>query len=122
MPPETRSYDEQYRWLRERTDAASDLEREFLDYLHDQRLRLPDHAQYSPEVDLFSQPDFFYERNGLRGVCVFADGPAHDQPERAERDRQVREALADKGYRVVVLRYDQPIAKQVAEAMVVFRK
>ncbi|GIW10805.1 MAG: DEAD/DEAH box helicase [Dehalococcoidia bacterium] len=43
-----RSYDEHYRWLLDRTDPASTLEREFLDYLHAHKLRLPDLAQHRP--------------------------------------------------------------------------
>jgi hypothetical protein len=115
-----RDYETQYRWLRERTDPASPLERRFLDYLYERKLRLPDHAQYRPEADIATQPDFYYERDGMRGVCVFVDGPAHDAPDQAERDRQVRQALEDRGYRVVVIRHDRPFAEQVASEPTVF--
>ncbi len=115
-----REYDAQYQWLRERTDPASPLERQFLDYLYEHKLRLPDHAQYQPEADIAAQPDFYYERAGLPGVCVFVDGPAHDAPDQAEHDRQVRQALEDRGYRVVVLRHDRPFQEQVAKEPTVF--
>lgn len=115
-----RDYEEQYRWLRERTDPASPLERQFLDYLYEHKLRLPDHAQYRPEADIAAQPDFYYERDGLPGVCVFVDGPAHDAPHQAAHDQQVRQALEDRGYRVVVIRYDRPFEEQVAKEPTVF--
>lgn len=41
-PATGRSYDEQYAWLRDRTDPASSLEREFLECLYQRKLRLPD--------------------------------------------------------------------------------
>ncbi len=109
-----RDYEEQYRWLCERTDPASSLEREFLSHLYQQRLRLPDRAQHRPAADVDAQTDFYYERDGLPGICVFVDGPAHDQPAQAERDREVREALEEHGYRVVAVRYDRGFAEQTA--------
>jgi ATP-dependent helicase YprA (DUF1998 family) len=105
-----RTREEHYRSLLERVD--SDFEREFLDHLHAHGLRLPDHAQYRP-VDLHAQADFYYEREGVPGICVFVDGPAHDDPQQAARDRAVREELEDCGYRVVVVRYDRPLAEQL---------
>jgi hypothetical protein len=65
-----RSYDEQYGWLLERTDPQSSLERQFLESLFEARLRLPSHAQYRPCQDVPAQPDFYYDRDGLPGVCV----------------------------------------------------
>ncbi|MBI3979122.1 MAG: DEAD/DEAH box helicase [Chloroflexi bacterium] len=108
-----RSYDEQYRWLVDRTDPNSDLERQFLRYLFEHRLRLPDHAQYRPIDDLAVQPDFYYEREGIRGICVFVDGPHHDVPTQVTQDRALRAELEDRGCRVVVIRYDQPIAEEI---------
>jgi hypothetical protein len=57
-PTEGRSYDEQYAWLRERTDPASSFECEFLDRLYRRKLRLPDFAQYTPAADLLCSPIF----------------------------------------------------------------
>ncbi len=115
-----RSYDEHYRWLLDRTDPASPLERDFLDYLHAHKLRLPDLAQHRPSPDLPIQTDFFYHREGLKGVCVFIDGPAHDTAAQAERDCTLRDALADEGFRVITIRYDQPFEDQIRKYPEVF--
>src|SRR5437660_5675238 len=46
--------------------------------LFDSRRRLPDRAQYRPEPGVYAEADFFYEREGLKGVAVFIDGLHHD--------------------------------------------
>lgn len=115
-----RSYEEQYQWLLERIDPASGAERRFLHYLRERRHRLPDQAQHRPEPEVPAQPDFYYQRDGLRGVCVFVDGPPHDAPHQAAHDREVREALEDLGYKVVVIRHDRPFKEQVERYSSVF--
>jgi len=103
-----RTREEHYHWLRGYTDSRSDLEREFLDTLYHHGYRLPDEAQR-----LISEPkcipDFFYEPN----VCVFCDGSVHDEPDQRERDEIVRRQLRARGYRVIVIRYDQDLIKQI---------
>jgi hypothetical protein len=84
-------------------DPASSLETQFLHFLHDHGLRLPDTAQNRPCADVAVQPDFYYERDGRPGVCVFIDGAVHDESEQAAHDRQVREELEDRGYRIVAI-------------------
>ncbi|MBI3969731.1 MAG: DUF1998 domain-containing protein [Chloroflexi bacterium] len=115
-----RPRDEHFAWLRERTDPASTLEREFLEYLYGHKLRLPEQAQCQPEIDVPAQPDFHYLRDGRAGVCVFADGPSHDDPQQAARDRQAREELEDRGYQVVVISYKRPFEEQVRDYPEVF--
>jgi hypothetical protein len=106
-----RSYEEQYHWLRERTDPASELERRFLDHLYRTNRCLPDHAQ--PHLaDYPARPDFYYE--DVR-ACVFCDGAVHDQPDVQAEDQRVRADLADLGYRVVVIRYDRDLEEQMGE-------
>jgi hypothetical protein len=99
--------------LRDRTDPASTLETAFLDWLHGNGLRLPDRAQYRPDDEVAAQPDFYYLRNGIPGVCVFVDGPTHDAPGQVIHDQQIREALEDSGYRVISIRPGS-FAEQVA--------
>src|SRR5262249_22053739 len=102
-------------------DPGSSFERAFLTYLHANRLRLPDQAQHIPADDIAVQPDFYYERDGIPGVCVFIDGPTHSVAAQADRDHTVREALKDQGFRVIAITSNRPIAEQVAEHMDVFR-
>jgi very-short-patch-repair endonuclease len=114
VKPDGRTYDEQYAWLRERTDPASSFERALLDHLYERKLRLPDFAQHTPEPDVFAQADFYYQRGNIPGICVFIDGSHHDGATRSGEDRQAREALEDHGYRVLTIRSDRPLADQIA--------
>jgi hypothetical protein len=50
----------------------------------------------------------------LPGVCVFCDGPDHDQTNRKESDERERGELSDLGYRVVTIRYDLKLEDQVS--------
>jgi superfamily II DNA/RNA helicase len=109
-----RSRKEQYAWLEERRDQNSSLEHDFLKLLYETDRRLPDRAQYRPEQEAYAEPDFYYERDGLPGVCVFCDGPAHDQPVRKESDQRERGKLGDLGYRIVTIRYDSGLQDQIA--------
>jgi very-short-patch-repair endonuclease len=103
-------------------DPESSFERAFLEYLYKNGLHLPDHAQHTPADGIAVQPDFYYERDGIPGVCVFIDGFHHDEPAQAEHDRTVREALKDQGFRVVAIRSGRAIADQVSEHMDIFRR
>jgi very-short-patch-repair endonuclease len=108
---EGRTYEERYVWLRERTDPASSFERAFLDHLYERKLHLPDFAQYTPAADVSLQPDFYYRREELPGICVFVDGPHHAGHE--AQDRSAREALEDRGYRVVAITAKRALADQI---------
>ncbi len=102
----------QLAWLRDRIDRSSG-EGEFLAALEQGGYRVPDRAQYRPESDVYAEADFYYERAGRPGVCVFLDGPAHDAAVRRAHDTDARSQLADLGYRVVVLRYDEAWLEQL---------
>ena len=115
-----RSRKEHFAWLEERRDQNSTLERDFLKLLKDTGRRLPDRAQYRPEQEVYAEADFYYERDGLPGVCVFCDGPDHDQPNRREADQRERGKLADAGYRVLTIRYDLKIDEQLTANQDVF--
>jgi hypothetical protein len=117
---EGRSRTEQYEWLQGLTDPNSALEIPFLEFLYAGGYRLPDTAQNRPCADVGTQPDFYYERDAVPGVCVFVDGSDHLDPARNERDTAAREALEDRGYRVIVIRFDLPLEKQVAQHPDVF--
>jgi very-short-patch-repair endonuclease len=62
---------------------------------------------------VFVQPDFYYRRGSGPGVCVFIDGPHHDDTSRRDEDRRGREALEDRGYRVIAIKADQDLSEQV---------
>ena len=117
-----RNYDEQYQWLLERCDPASSFEREFLEVLKQEKLRLPDLAQHRPADGVMVQTDFYYERDGRPGICVFIDGPHHDAPEQRTRDREVRSALEDRGFRVIVIGHQLSIQEQIGQHPDVFTK
>jgi ATP-dependent helicase YprA (DUF1998 family) len=110
-----RDYEAQYRWLRSLTDSRSDLERRLVDHLYGSKRRLPDEAQ-KPLHDYASIPDFFYAPN----VCVFCDGTVHDEPQQREKDRITRQDLKERGYRVVVIRYDRDLEEQASRYMDIF--
>jgi superfamily II DNA/RNA helicase len=115
-----RSRDEQYKWLAEGVDPASSFEREFLNYLYKNGHRLPDFAQYQPTPQVHVQADFYYEREGVPGVCVFVDGPRHDAPAQAAHDQAVRSELANLGFSIVVIRHDRLLGAQISERQDVF--
>jgi very-short-patch-repair endonuclease len=77
--------------------AESGLERDWLDHLERNRLRLPSDAQVYIE-SCRTRPDFIYEQ--LQTV-VYIDGPHHDFPERHARDRAQTDDMEDLGYTVI---------------------
>ena len=115
-----RDRDEQYEWLKARTDPASGLEIPFLDFLLQGGYHLPDIAQNRPSSDVASQPDFYYVRDGVPGACIFVDGSDHQDPAQQERDNAARTALEDRGYRVITIRFNSPLEEQVAQHPDVF--
>ena len=96
------------------------MEIPFLDFLNQEGYRLPDAAQNGPSADVASQPDFYYEREGVPGACIFVDGSDHLDPAQSERDTSARTALEERGYRVITIRFDLPREAQVAQHPDVF--
>lgn len=81
--------------------CESDLERQWLDFLEERNLRLPDAGQELVE-SCSTRPDFLYRE---QMVAVYIDGPKHDLPDVAARDREVESRLEDQGYTVIRFGY-----------------
>jgi len=111
------SRDEHYRWLQTYIDKRSDLERKFLEILYRGGYRLPDDAQRGI-LEPRCIADFFYEPN----VCIFCDGSVHDEPDQRIRDEEIRRKLRARGYRIVVIRYDQDLEEQIRQYSDIFGK
>ena len=92
---------EQLRRLKAQCD--SDLEKKWLDFLETHNLRLPDEAQKLIET-CGTRVDFYYSNHG---AAIFINGPIHDQPDVAAKDKSIQECLEwDTGLSVVRFRYD----------------
>ena len=112
--------EEQYQQLLSRLDPNSSLEHEFLNFLYERKLRLPDTAQNRPSPKVFVQPDFYYEREGIPGICIFVDGSHHSTTEQQEADKNIRGELQDRGFRVVNIGYEYSFEEQVKKYPEIF--
>ena len=110
-------YKEHYEYLKNRVDPNSKLEEQFLNYLYENGLRLPDEAQKYIE-ELYAQPDFFYENN----ICIFIDGSPHDKPEVQYKDEDIRKALHEEGYQVLIYNYREDLNQFVSKRKDIFKK
>lgn len=113
---QTLSYDALYAKLEAERDHSSSTEFEFLKYLHDHRLRLPDKAQPMFPGEYYVKPDFQY---GDR-IVVFCDGTPHDLPEVQEDDRNKRKVLRNAGFIVLEWHYATPLEQFISENADIF--
>jgi len=79
--------------------AQSTLEKEWLDFINRLECRLPSRGQVLVE-SCGTRPDFLYDDHQ---AAIYVDGPHHEYPERAERDKTQAEMLEDAGF--VVIRF-----------------
>lgn len=74
--------------------CESELERDWLDLISTGGYRLPDQAQQLIE-GARTRPDFIYTDDR---VAIYVDGPHHEYPHRAARDRDAEDRLFDQGW------------------------
>lgn len=110
------NYDEQYAALEAARDHNSSTEYQFLKYLYEHKLRLPDKAQPMFPNEYYVRPDFLY---GDR-VVIFCDGTPHDRPEVKADDRKKRAVLENAGYIVLSWHYKTPLADFIADNPEIF--
>jgi superfamily II DNA/RNA helicase/very-short-patch-repair endonuclease len=89
--------------------SDSQLERDWLQFVDNHHLRLPSRAQRIIE-SCKTQPDFTYDD---QSVAIYVDGPHHDYPERAARDREQVECMEDLGWMVLRFSYKDDWARLV---------
>ncbi|WP_428938699.1 DEAD/DEAH box helicase [Fontivita pretiosa] len=82
--------------------AGSELERKWLRFIDERNCRLPTHAQARISA-CNTRPDFLYRDEYC---AIYVDGPHHQFPERAQRDREQESALAEQGWTVVRFGHD----------------
>ena len=100
----------------QKLETSSSLEVDFIIHLREGGYRLPDDAQeYFPEAA--TRPDFIYHD---ACVAIYVDGPDHDYPDRAERDRTQEEAMRDLGLRCLRFGYRDDWNRIVADHRDVF--
>jgi superfamily II DNA/RNA helicase len=111
------NYEQQYQALLSQIDPNSSTEEEFLTYLYQNGLRLPDKAQ--PRIpDMFVIPDFLYNPN----IVIFCDGTPHDDSFVQKEDSRKREALKNIGYQVLTWHYQTPLQDFIAKRPDIFTK
>lgn len=100
--------------------CESELEREWLLFLHERGLHLPDTAQVYIE-DCQTRPDFIYTGGGVY-AAVYVDGSYHDYPQRQGRDQQQADCMEDYGYRVIRFGYRDDWAAILLQHPYIFGK
>jgi hypothetical protein len=116
-PRSVLDYNEQYRYLLTLIDPNSSTEKEFLNYLYREGLRLPDAAQQIT-TGVYCRPDFYYDPD----VHVFCDGTPHDDPKVREMDERRRQALRDRGEQVLAWNYKDNLKQWLAKRPDIFKK
>lgn len=90
-------------WQQLQAACESELEREWLAFIYERNLLLPDVAQKLIEA-CQTRCDFYYRD---KGVAIYVDGLPHDQPFTASQDAAITDCLVeDLGLTVLRFRYD----------------
>jgi hypothetical protein len=78
-------------------ECGSELEKQWLAFIDEKGCNLPTDAQYLIE-SCKTRPDFYYSEHKF---AIYIDGPIHDFPDRAARDKVQENDLEAAGYWVV---------------------
>lgn len=91
------------------------FEKQVLEAIRSNGIRLPDDAQYLIVVDGVSiaKPDFVYTKG--KSIAVFVDGPDHDKESIKKDDEGKRQTLDLSGWMVFVIRHDDNIEEKLKE-------
>jgi len=81
----------------------SELERKWLNLVHETNRALPTHAQYLIE-SCSTRPDFFYHD---KRTAIYIDGPVHDQEATATDDTQIEARLLAVGIMSIRFHYSE---------------
>lgn len=83
------------------------FEESVLDAIYSAGLKLPDETQkHIFDKDVMKvKPDFFYNAPGCKGICVFADGPVHEQESVQSVAQEKRRWLKSNNYRIIIFDY-----------------
>ncbi len=94
----------------------SELERSWLRFLDERGYNLPSRSQVlMPECQ--TRPDFIYDEHD---TVIYVDGPIHDYPDRARRDKDQEECLQNAGKWVIRFRHSDDWEKIIAAKPSVF--
>ncbi len=112
-------YDGKFETLRNGLHHRSPGEKEFLEFLYSNGIRLPDYTNYNLE-QFYIQPDFVYENEK---ALVFVDGGIHKKQTIKADDQHKRKQLELAGFDVLVWdETSEPIEAFIERRQDIFRK
>ena len=112
-----KDYEDQYQYMLRNLDPNSSTEREFIKYLYQNGLRLPDDAQrHIP--DIYCKPDFYYEPR----IWIFCDGSPHDDISVRTRDEAQRQLIIARGDEVWSWHYREDLGAKIAQRPDIFNR
>ena len=105
---------QQLQRLWDRCDSA--LERRWLKFIDERRLKVPSDGQYLI-ASCMTRPDFYYADSK---AAIYVDGPPHDDPQQKQKDHEVTDRLIEAGFLVVRFHHQADWAEIVKQYKDVF--
>ena len=112
-----KDYEDQYQHMLRNLDPNSSTEREFIKYLYQNGLRLPDDAQRNIP-DIYCKPDFYYEPR----IWIFCDGSPHDDADVRTRDEAQRQLIIARGDEVWSWHYREDLGSKIEQRPDIFKR